>query len=110
MQRFAILAIIFGFTNQSEKRYHQTVQKLIESGQTLNEEALSGIPGYQKKTPRDDLRTGALASATGLGIFFLGLVALGDVVLGVGLLVMCIGAALFAFGYMNKDNNNDSSD
>jgi len=75
-----IIAIIFGYANTSEKRFHDTAQRLIENGQTLDEEVLSGIPGYQKKGPRDDIRGGIITAGTGLGITLLGYVAIGDVV------------------------------
>ena len=101
-----ILAIIFGFANRSESRFHQTVQKAIDNGQKLDEEVLSGIPGYQKKaSPRDDIRNGVITSGTGLGITLLGFVGLGSVITGAGLLVFCIGMSIFAYGYMTKGQN-----
>ena len=103
-----ILAIIFGFENKSEARFHATIQRVIESGQTLDEELISGIPGYKKKNPRDDIRSGLITSATGLGITLLGFVALGSVVYGAGLLVLSIGVAIFAYGVYEKRTNPSS--
>ena len=97
-----ILAIIFGFTNKSEARFHDTMQRVIESGQTLDEELIRGIPGYTKKYPRDDIRSGLITSGTGLGITILGHAALGSTVYGAGYLVLSIGIAIFAYGVFSK--------
>jgi len=88
-----ILAIIFSYANRSEERFHQTVQKLVDNGQELNEDVLSGIPGY---------RNGINTIGVGVGLSLLGLVGLGDVILGVGMLVTCIGVAILANGYLNR--------
>jgi hypothetical protein len=100
-----IVAIIFAYENKSEARYHDTMLKLIENGQTLNEEVLSGIPGYKKKGPRNDIRSGWITAAVGMGITLLGMVALGSVIFGAGLLVLCIGVALFAYGMVARHTN-----
>lgn len=97
-----ILAIIFGFANKSEARFHDTMQRVIESGQTLDEELIRGIPGYTKKHPRDDIRSGLITSGAGLGITILGYAALGSTVYGAGYLVLSIGIAIFAYGVISK--------
>lgn len=97
----ALLYIIFGYSNKSEQRFHDTVQRIIDNGQELNEEVLSSIPGYKKVMPRNDMRNGINTIGVGIGISLLGLVALGDVILGAGLLVTCIGAALVANKKLN---------
>lgn len=98
----AILAIIFGYENRSEQRFHETVQKMVDSGQEINEDVIAGIPGYKKVLPRDDMRNGINTIGTGIGLSLLGLVGVGDVVFGVGLLVACIGAALIANARLNQ--------
>ncbi len=98
----AILYIIFTYTNKSEQRFHDTMQKLVESGQELDESVLAGIPGYKSVLPRDDMRNGINTVGVGLGLSLLGLVGLGDVIFGVGLLVGCIGGALIANAYLNR--------
>jgi len=105
-----ILAIIFGYTNQNEKRYHETVQKIIDSGQELNEEILSGIPGYKKVHPRDDVKNGINTIGVGIGLILLGFIALGSVITGVGFLVSCIGIAVYLNGRMNRSGLNKSVD
>lgn len=97
-----ILAIIFGFSNRSEARFHETVQKMIDNGQELSEEILSGIPGYKKVTPKNDLRDGTNTVGVGIGLVMLGFFALGSVIMGVGLLVACIGGAMILNGYLNR--------
>ncbi|GHA08920.1 hypothetical protein GCM10008090_18530 [Arenicella chitinivorans] len=97
-----LLPIIFGFESRSEARFHDTLKSMIESGQTLDEQTLSGIPGYKKKGPRNDVRSGLITTGTGLGIALLGKVALGSVIFGAGLLVLCIGASIAAYGLFGK--------
>lgn len=99
-----ILPIIFGFESRSEARFHDTLKTLIENGQTLDEQTLSGIPGYKKKNPRNDVRSGVITAGTGLGIALLGKVALGTFVFGAGVLVLCIGASIAAYGLFGKQS------
>jgi len=105
-----ILGIIFGYTYLSEARFHDTVKRIIESGQTLDESMLSGMPGYTRKYPRDDIRSGIITAATGLGLLLLGYLALGRVITGAGALVLCIGLAIFAYGYFSKNQATTSTD
>lgn len=106
----AILAIIFKHENRSEQRYHETIQRMLESGQKLDAEVLRGIPGHKKVMPRDDRRNGINTVGAGVGLCFLGLVGLGDVIMGVGLLVTCIGGAVLLNGYLNREDNQNSSE
>jgi hypothetical protein len=109
-----ILAIIFFYANRSESRFHQTMQKAIENGQTLNEELLASIPGYkpQRPKPGDDMRNGVITSGVGLGITLLGLVGLGSVIAGAGLLVLCIGLTIAGYAYFsqNQTTNDQQQD
>jgi hypothetical protein len=104
-----ILAIIFGFQNRSEARFHETLNKVIDSGQTLDEDLISGIPGYKKVMPRNDIRSGLVTSGVGLGLIFLGAMALGSVVYGAGFLVLFIGLAIFGYGWYTKKNAPDGN-
>lgn len=107
---FGILAIIFGFESKSEARFHATLQRLLESGQPLDETLIEGIPGYKKKYPRNDIRSGLITGGTGLGITLLGFVALGSWVYGAGLLVLCIGGGIFVYGIIDARQNRIESD
>ncbi|NND83330.1 MAG: DUF202 domain-containing protein [Gammaproteobacteria bacterium] len=104
----AIMAMIFRFDDKSEKRFHDTVQRLLEKGQPIDEEVMRGIPGYKKKQPRNDIRSGGITLGVGIGIILLGHMALGPVVYGSGYLVACIGGAIFAYGIVTKANNDDN--
>ena len=106
----AILAIIFKHESRSEQRYHETVQRMLESGQELDAEVLRGIPGHKKVMPRDDRRNGINTVGTGIGLCLLGLVGLGDVIMGVGLLVACIGGAVLLNGYLNREESKEASE
>lgn len=101
-----ILAIIFYYTHLSEQRFHNTLQKLIESGQELSEETISGIPGYKKVMPRDDSRNGTMAVGVGIGLFLFGFVSLGNFFMGVGLLVATIGATMVYYHRKNQPSSN----
>jgi len=79
---------------------------MIDNGQELNEDILSGIPGYKKVMPRDDIRSGINTIGTGIGLSLLGLVGLGSIMLGIGLLVACIGGAMVTNGYLNRTKEN----
>lgn len=106
----AILSIVFKHESKSEQRYHETVQRMLESGQELNAEVLRGIPGHKKALPKDDRRNGINTLGTGIGLCLLGLVGLGDVIMGVGLLVACIGGAVLVNGHLNREQNKESSE
>ncbi|MCH2190310.1 MAG: DUF6249 domain-containing protein [Gammaproteobacteria bacterium] len=101
----AILSIVFKHESKSE-----TVQRMLESGQELNAEVLRGIPGHKKALPKDDRRNGINTLGTGIGLCLLGLVGLGDVIMGVGLLVACIGGAVLVNGHLNREQNKESSE
>ncbi len=104
----ALIYIIFNHENRSEERFHNTIQKLLDNGKELDEEVLSGIPGYKKVVPRDDVRNGINTLGVGVGLSLLGWVSLGSVITGVGLLVSCIGGALMANGYLNVNKSQHS--
>ena len=63
------------FESRSEKKFHQTLQELIKSGQELSPDILQSIPGYKKEKEngkRNDIRTGTITSGVGIGIALFG--------------------------------------
>ena len=107
-----IILIIFYFDKRNKEQFHSTLQKLIESGQELSPELLQSIPGYKKENgERNDIRTGTITAAVGIGIALFGQFGVSETPLvGIGLLVLSIGLAFLAYGIYNKDKKvNDVS-
>jgi len=104
-----IVFIYFHFANKSKEQFHTTLQKLIESGQELSPELLQSVPGYKKENgKRNDIRTGTIATAVGIGIVLFGQAKQFQVgvseapLVGIGLLVLSIGLGILAYGIYNK--------
>ncbi len=100
------------FDTKNKDKFHSTLQKLIESGQEVSPELLQSIPGYKKENgERNDIRTGTITAAVGIGIALFGQFGVSETPLvGIGLLVFSIGLAFLAYGIYNKDKKvNDAS-
>ena len=107
-----IILIIFYFDKRNKEQFHSTLQKLIKSGQELSPELLQSIPGYKKENgERNDIRTGTITAAVGIGIALFGQFGVSETPLvGIGLLVFSIGLGILAYGIYNKDKKvNDVS-
>ncbi len=100
------------FDTKNKDKFHSTLQKLIESGQEVSPELLQSIPGYKKENgERNDIRTGTITAAVGIGIALFGQFGVSETPLvGIGLLVFSIGLGFLAYGIYNKDKKvNDVS-
>jgi hypothetical protein len=108
-----IVWIVHYFESKSEKKFHQTLQELIKSGQELSPDILQSIPGYKKEKngERNDIRSGTITAAVGIGIVLFGQYGVAETPLvGIGLLVFSIGLGILAYGIYNKDKKvNDIS-
>ena len=108
-----IVWIVHYFESKSEKKFHQTLQELIKSGQELSPDILQSIPGYKKEKngERNDIRSGTITAGVGIGIVLFGQFGVAETPLvGVGLLVLSIGLGFLAYGIYNKDKKvNDAS-
>ena len=108
-----IVWIVHYFESKSEKKFHQTLQELIKSGQELSPDILQSIPGYkmEKNGERNDVRSGTITAAVGIGIVLFGQFGVAETALvGIGLLVLSIGLGILAYGIYNKDKKvNDAS-
>ena len=105
-----IIWIHFHYDKQNKEQFHKTLQKLIDNEQELSPELLASIPGYKDENKeskkRNDVRSGVIAIGTGVGLALFGHFGLGeDVVFGVGLLVLSIGAGRVAYGIYSKNKN-----
>ena len=87
--------------------YHETKHKnetIVEISKNLDDpiklERLLSIFDERKKEPADYRRGGLITIFVGIGIYFLGLTALGSFFEGVGILVGFIGMGTMAAGYI----------
>jgi len=61
----------------------------------------------RKKAPIDYRRGGVITTFVGIGIFFLGFVAMGSLLKGVGLLVCAIGIGTLIAGYLYPNTSEE---
>ena len=87
--------------------YHESKHKnetIVEISKNLDDpiklERLLNIFDERKKEPADYRRGGLITIFVGIGIYFLGLTALGSFFEGVGILVGFIGVGTMAAGYI----------
>ena len=75
--------------------------KIEELISKLDSEAL----GEKKKEPIEYRRGGTITVFVGIGLYLLGVTALGSILKGVGLLVATIGVGTFVAGYLFPDDS-----
>tara|TARA_B100000963_G_scaffold248900_1_gene217942 strand:+ start:854 stop:1249 length:396 start_codon:yes stop_codon:yes gene_type:complete len=79
-------------------------ETVLEISKHLNDpdklEELLGIFEDRKKEPIDYRRNGVITIFVGIGLYFLGFIALGRVLEGVGFLVTAIGIGTMIAGYL----------
>lgn len=95
-------------------QYHETKHKnetIVEISKNLDDptelERLLSIFDERKKEPIDYRRGGLITIFVGVGIYFLGLVAMGSFFEGVGLLVSFIGIGTMAAGYIYPNTSEE---
>ena len=95
-------------------QYHETKHKnetILEISKNLDDptklERLLNIFDERKKEPVDYRRGGLITIFVGVGIYFLGLVAMGSFFEGVGLLVAFIGIGTMAAGYIYPNTSEE---
>lgn len=107
-----ITIAFYYFDSKNKDKFHSTLQKLIESRQELSPELLQSIPGYKKENDEsNDIRTGVITAAVGIGITLFGQFGVSRTeVVGIGLMLLVIGLAMLGYGIYNKDKKvNDVS-
>ena len=83
---------------------------IIEIAKTIDdpskvEELIRNIEGEKKKEPIEYRRGGTITIFVGIGLYLLGVTALGSILKGVGLLVATIGVGTFIAGYLFPDDS-----
>ncbi len=101
-----IIWVVSYFSGKREERFHQTLQELIKSGQELTPELLQDLPGYKKEEngERNDIRSGTIAAAVGIGIALFGYIGVEEeALIGIGLLVFSIGLGILVYGIYSRN-------
>jgi hypothetical protein len=104
-----IVLIVFFFNYRESISKHDA---LIEMSKNINDpsqlkELIKTLE--DKKDPLDYKRNGVVTIFVGIGLYLLGRFALGNILEGVGLLVLTIGVGMLIAGYLfpnDKLNNN----
>jgi len=83
---------------------------IIEVAKTIDdpskvEELLEALNNEKKKEPIEYRRGGTITIFVGIGLYLLGVTALGSTLKGVGLLVTTIGVGTFVAGYLFPDDS-----
>ena len=83
---------------------------IIEVAKTIDdpskvEELISKLDDEKKKEPIEYRRGGTVTFFVGIGLYLLGVTALGSILKGVGLLVATIGVGTFVAGYLFPDDS-----
>ena len=83
---------------------------IIEIAKTIDdpskvEELISKLDDEKKKEPIEYRRGGTITIFVGIGLYLLGVTALGSILKGVGLLVTTIGVGTFVAGYLFPDDS-----
>lgn len=107
-----IVWVALHFNNRKKEQYHETLRKLIDSGQELSPELLKSIPGYaEEETKVNDIKTGAILSGIGIGVALIGYVGLGSkVVMSAGFLVLALGLAFLVYGIYDRTESKETED
>ena len=83
---------------------------IIEVAKTIDdpskvEELISKLDDEKKKEPIEYRRGGTITIFVGIGLYLLGMTALGSILKGVGLLVATIGVGIIIAGYLFPDDS-----
>ena len=83
---------------------------IIEVAKTIDdpskvEELLEALNNEKKKEPIEYRRGGTITIFVGIGLYLLGVTALGSILKGVGLLVATIGVGTIIAGYLFPDDS-----
>ena len=83
---------------------------IIEVAKTIDdpskvEELISKLDDEKKKEPIEYRRGGTITIFVGIGLYLLGMTALGSILKGVGLLVATIGVGTIIAGYLFPDDS-----
>ena len=99
---------VFLWLYHDEKHKRQTVLEIakhIDNPEKVEE--LLNIFDERKKEPIDYRRNGVITIFVGIGLYFLGFIALGSILKGVGALVGLIGVGTLIAGYLYPNTSEE---
>ena len=99
---------VFLWLYHDEKHKRQTVLEIakhIDNSEKVEE--LLNIFDERKKEPIDYRRNGVITIFVGIGLYFLGFIALGIILKGVGALVGLIGVGTLIAGYLYPNTSEE---
>ncbi len=102
---------VFLWLYHDEKHKRQTVLEIakhIDNPEKVEE--LLNIFDERKKEPIDYRRNGVITIFVGIGLYFLGFIALGSILKGVGALVGLIGVGVLIAGYLYPNTGKELTD
>lgn len=99
---FVILVTIVPIVLHHRRRMEteKTIRMAIEKGATLDKDTLDRLLGASaaeqgQDTPENTRRGGFITAAVGVGLFFFAIFTGGKALIGVAMMLMCIGAGIF---------------
>ena len=101
-----LIWIIFYFSTKNDKEKYATMVEIAKNLENPSdvEDLLENFK--EKKKPIDYRRTGVITIFVGLGLLLFGLVNIA-ILIGVGLLVICIGLGSLIAGYIYPNNSEE---
>lgn len=104
-----IVLIVFLFESRNKKNKYDTiieVSKNITDPEQIRE-LIESLKDNQKKSPTDLRRSGVITIFIGAGLFMLGWIAIGEILIGVGALVGLIGVGQMVAGYIYPNQSEE---
>ena len=102
---------VFIWLYHDEKHKRETVLEIAKHIDDPNKlEELLHIFDERKKNPIDYRRDGVMTIFVGIGLYFLGFIALGSILKGVGALVGLIGVGVLIAGYLYPNTGKELTD
>lgn len=104
-----IVLIVFIFESRNKKNKYDTiieVSKNITDPEEIRE-LIESLKDNQKKSPTDLRRSGVITIFIGAGLFMLGWIAIGEILIGVGALVGLIGVGQMVAGYIYPNQSEE---
>ena len=104
------LAIFLWLYHENKNKYAAVVEISKNLDDPSKAEELIKIFEDRKKEPIDYRRSGVITLFVGIGIYFLGAIAMGQIFEGAGVLVALIGAGQIIAGYLYPNTGKELTD
>ena len=105
-----VAMLYFRYLNLREQRLADTLQSIINGNQEIPVDLLDRMMGASKDDPHHSLRRGVMMISLGIGVGLFGWVGMNSLaVVGIGLLIMCIGFGYLVFAIV-QGNDDQAAD